>query len=609
MTVANSRAVEVVGNNLATFYWWNGNVSNVSLLSASEVQFEIHVGAGFDTPTALPTPCVDAVSDPDYQNSASMLNSVYTAAGVGVFQNNSGQELVFNVTTYEQILAGGEDTFIPLQEVKFLETNGTVSVQHFLLGTNTPYVQTAGTTLEFLPECVEAKRTFLEALPAHLCTAGSSIPAGYTAYTLQGGTIAGVFAPATNASNLYIHAIFESVNGQGFDVITGAIFTATTPGIIATDLNAVQLAVDNALVSAGFSAGQVIYAIDVLSGELVFWHDPAVAPSTLNVWAGDVATSGGYTNKVPVDTLIVAQAPTTGSGCSSCREVQLEKWLEVDGVTVTEELYEIGNRTLVIPLATEVLGFGGCPQATYYPYSYETCADIASVETVVRVFELRDATGAVFNRIIELADGTDVSATATLVECGTCCDAPMLLPINRKCDSYSRSNNVANNIQNSGGWLSGYNNGLYQDKWTNTATYDQLMIDTGNGGLAGAPRQLQYQVSGEINGVAFSGVTTVAVPTAGNPAALASAINAIAGATVLVFDSYGWAMQYNTAWTSYSLLIREFADNHAGGFQDISGGRGWAIRLNGSTLEEGINVNPNDFNDGKWFLVSNCVAV
>lgn len=231
---------------------------------------------------------------------------------------------------------------------------------------------------------------------------------------------------------------------------------------------------------------------------------------------------------------------------------------------------------------------------------------------LIRVYTRNPLTGVL--SVIHYEDnfGNVVSGVIaeTCCTCNTLCEVtPSLLPVNMRCDSYSRSNNVNNNLQNQGGWLSGYNNTIYFDKWSNTATYDLLMNDLGQTGLVGAPRNLQYQISGEINGNTFSGTVTIPVPTAGTPLSLANQINAIVGANVLDYDGYGWSFQYNSAWTSYSLLIGEFADNHAGGFQDISFGWKWAVRLNGGVLEDGIGVDPNNLNNGNWFSAVNCVSI
>ena len=231
---------------------------------------------------------------------------------------------------------------------------------------------------------------------------------------------------------------------------------------------------------------------------------------------------------------------------------------------------------------------------------------------LIRVYTRNPLTGVL--SVIHYEDNFGNVVSGTIVEvccdCNTLCEVtPSLLPVNMRCDSYSRSTNVNHNLQNQGGWLSGYNNTLYFDKWSNTATYDLLMNDLGQPGLVGAPRNLQYQISGEINGNTFSGTITIPVPTSGTPLSLANQINAIVGANVLDYDGYGWSFQYNNAWTSYSLLIGEHADNHVGGFQDISFGWRWAVRLNGGVLEDGIGVDPNNLNNGNWFSTVNCISI
>lgn len=226
-----------------------------------------------------------------------------------------------------------------------------------------------------------SSRKFLTALPAHLCIPNTIIPSDFIPYSLANGSIAADFPPSTNVTDFYIHAIFEYVNGQGFDVITQSIFSGATPGVIATDIVAIQATLDAALVSAGYSVGQAIYTIDTATNELVIWHDPSLSIPVFGIWGGSNIVAGTYTNKVSVKFPFPAIAPE-GIGCSSCREVQLEKWLETDGITVIEELYEIGTRNLVTPLANEILGFGGCPAIIEEPvpvppiYNYPVVEEI-----------------------------------------------------------------------------------------------------------------------------------------------------------------------------------------------------------------------------------------
>ena len=276
------------------------------------------------------------------------------------------------------------------------------------------------------------------------------------------------------------------------------------------------------------------------------------------------------------------------------------RYTEADGLTVVDTstgTVIVGNCKENLILEKEVCGTIDGSTSTY---------------ELIRIYTRNPLTGLM--SIIHYEDNFGNVVSGVIVEvccdCNTLCEVtPSLLPVNMRCDSYSRSTNVNHNLQNQGGWLSGYNNTLYFDKWSNTATYDQLMNDVNQPSLVGSPRNLQYQVSGEINGNIFSGIVTIPVPTVGNPLDLANQINTIAGATVLDVDNYGWSLQYNTSWSSYSLLIREFADNHAGGFQDISFGVNWGVRLNGGVLEDGISVDPNNLNNGNWIPATNCISI
>jgi hypothetical protein len=289
---------------------------------------------------------------------------------------------------------------------------------------------------------------------------------------------------------------------------------------------------------------------------------------------------------------------------------------DIDG-TIIEEFRSVGNISSLIifnPI-TDTFSINCEKDPLPNVQEKEVCGTIdgsTSSYELIRIYTRNPLTGLM--SVIHYEDNFGNVVSGTIVEvccdCNTLCEVtPSLLPVNMRCDSYSRSNNVNNSLQNQGGWLSGYNNTLYFDKWSNTATYDLLMNDLGQPSLVGAPRNLQYQISGEINGNTFSGTVTIPVPTAGTPLSLANQINAIVGANVLDYDGYGWSFQYNSAWTSYSLLIGELADNHAGGFQDISFGWKWAVRLNAGVLEDGIGVDPNNLNNGNWFSAANCVSI
>ena len=274
---------------------------------------------------------------------------------------------------------------------------------------------------------------------------------------------------------------------------------------------------------------------------------------------------------------------------------------EVNSATpVTTAWTDLLGNVVAAPGIGDTITLGACVDAVNYPYSYEACVTIAGQETPVRVFELRSSTGAVINRRIELSDGTDVTLTSTLVECGTCCDSN-LLPLNMRCDSYIKTSSGLPNI---GGWLSGENQ--WPAKWSNVTDYDNLAIDVG--APAGAPRSLRYVVSGEINGNPISGTVTINVPDATQPAALATSFNSIVGANIFSVDSTGWSFAYNTAWTSMHIAIQEYMDDHAGGYILANPGA-WGIRLNAGVLEDGIGVDPLDLDIGNYIPAGNCVSI
>ena len=146
---------------------------------------------------------------------------------------------------------------------------------------------------------------------------------------------------------------------------------------------------------------------------------------------------------VPVTSYIVEQGcyiPTVGG---QGRPVQAVKGINSTGQLVSLVLYESDVDGFGVPvIINRQIGdsyvVGACVEAPRYPYIYETCATLAGDEIQVRVFEVRDAIGVVINRRIELLDGTDVTLAATIAECATCCDAPLIPLADTRCSLYGR---------------------------------------------------------------------------------------------------------------------------------------------------------------------------
>ena len=128
----DTRVEENIGNGLMYFYLHNGNVTNIISISPTEVQFDFHVEPGVtDIPSALPMPCVDVISNSEYQNTASQLKSLYESAPLNILQPNSGIPLTFTLTNYQLEL---ESVFIPAKQILYNNEDGTLTEEYRALG-------------------------------------------------------------------------------------------------------------------------------------------------------------------------------------------------------------------------------------------------------------------------------------------------------------------------------------------------------------------------------------------------------------------------------------------------------------------------------------------
>jgi hypothetical protein len=165
--------------------------------------------------------------------------------------------------------------------------------------------------------------------------------------------------------------------------------------------------------------------------------------------------------------------------------------------------------------------------------------------------------------------------------------ANILLP--RRCDAYNQ-------------WINGSNPG---DKGS-TSGYDTLMSNLSLPALVGSPRTLRYLVDSiNINGNQWNGqFVDIPVPTANWQQVLANGINAIVGQNILSYNGI-WQVSYNTAWSTFHIVLSEYADDHNNGFVRIGGG--WVFRLNAGVMEDNIGVNPDLSGGGSWQILGNCV--
>lgn len=135
---------------------------------------------------------------------------------------------------------------------------------------------------------------------------GVVIPPNFIPYDF-GTTINSVFSPATDASNLFIHTVYQfqaGVPGSGIDMVnlTMPFDSVNDAGVSALDTTQIQAAINTVLPTIGYAANDAIYTV-LNNGELAIWLSPAFAANVasgdyLHMYAGGTSTPGGYTAKV-----------------------------------------------------------------------------------------------------------------------------------------------------------------------------------------------------------------------------------------------------------------------------------------------------------------------
>lgn len=118
------------------------------------------------------------------------------------------------------------------------------------------------------------------------------------------------FTPATVPSDLYVHAMFETNTGNGYDVFTGAIFTGATGWVLATDTANIQIAVDQALLAWWYTVWMAIYTYDVSTNEIIIYQDPSIPVGYFELWAGWDFNPWTYTNKCKFWTIAIGIGAT-----------------------------------------------------------------------------------------------------------------------------------------------------------------------------------------------------------------------------------------------------------------------------------------------------------
>lgn len=163
----NARILEDIGPGFTTLHMWTGNVTNVTSISPTEVQFDFHVEAGVtDTPTPLISPCVDPVPDATYQADAVTLRGIYDPVPLNTQQPNGGTALIFTVTNYylEYNITGGTEDFIPAKQIVYKDSTGNLVEEYRTVGDINTLIQFNPITDSFSVNCEQTTTTASSAI-------------------------------------------------------------------------------------------------------------------------------------------------------------------------------------------------------------------------------------------------------------------------------------------------------------------------------------------------------------------------------------------------------------------------------------------------------------
>jgi hypothetical protein len=156
MAQDNTRTAEDIGGFIQLNYW-EGNFTNVLDISATTIQFDVHLQPGVsDIPDALITPCADSVPDATYQSSAALLKGIYDAAVIGDPNPNGGNAIEFTITQYSQILnPTGNYIYIPAKQVVTYDIDGNPITDKYYEPSTLTEITYDTTTDVFSNECSE----------------------------------------------------------------------------------------------------------------------------------------------------------------------------------------------------------------------------------------------------------------------------------------------------------------------------------------------------------------------------------------------------------------------------------------------------------------------
>lgn len=142
--------------------------------------------------------------------------------------------------------------------------------------------------------------TYLGGTTQFLGIGGGTIPSGWIGEDFN---IPVDYAPATSALDLGFHAIY--INGITY--FTGSGVTAP---IIGTDDAAIQSFINAALITAGYSANDLIW-VSNSDNTVTIWRNPSYTYNLNDFWMGDM-TPNNYTNKYYPSTPTTHAPPTGG---------------------------------------------------------------------------------------------------------------------------------------------------------------------------------------------------------------------------------------------------------------------------------------------------------
>jgi hypothetical protein len=253
-----------------------------------------------------------------------------------------------------------------------------------------------------------------------------------------------------------------------------------------------------------------------------------------------------------------------------------------EGICPTQDKYDYFYHALKVNGTNDFIAFEPGNSPGTYPINPPTIHPIGTAPYYINGTQL-DTTNYTYSSVITYKRKGCSPYVSTS-------PANIILP--RRCDAYST-------------WINGATY-LFGDKGGDINGYDALMNNLGLPALAGAPRTLRYLVDSiNINGNQWNGqFVDIPVPTANWEQVLANGINAIVGQNILSYNGV-WQVSYNTSWSTFHIVLSEYADDHNSGFTNI--GVGWAFRLNAGVMEDNIGVNPDLSGGSSWQILGNCV--